>query len=61
VELRLVRQTLRRIEELPTWQRNSVLARSVQAIEKRIAWQEPLSPEHHRDFLLALLKDAERR
>ena len=31
------------------------------ALCARIAWQEPLPPEQHRDFLMALLRDAERR
>ncbi len=61
VELRLVRQTLRRVEELPTWKRKQVLERTAGAIAARIAWQETLDPEHHRDFLMALLRDREGR
>lgn len=61
VELRLVRQTLRRIGELPTWKGREVLERTVQALCTRIGWDEPLEPEQHRDFLLALLRDADGR
>jgi uncharacterized RDD family membrane protein YckC len=61
VELRLVRQTLRRADELPTWKRVQVLERTVQAIRQRIGWQDELEAEHHRDFLLALLRDVEGR
>lgn len=61
VELRLVRQTLRRLDELPTWKADQILARTVQALTRRIEWQEELLPEHNRDFLLALLRDAEGR
>ncbi len=61
VELRLVRQTLRRIDALPTWKRVQVLERTCQAIGKRIGWREPLEPDHYRDFLLALMRDAEGR
>lgn len=61
VELRLVRQTLRRIDELPTWKRKQVLGRTVQALCTRIRWQEPLEEGHQPAFLLALLRDAEGR
>ena len=61
VELRLVRQTLRRVDTLPSWKRTQVLGRTCQAICKRIGWREPLDPDQHRAFLLALLRDAERR
>jgi uncharacterized RDD family membrane protein YckC len=61
VELRLARQTLRRVDELPTWKAKEVLVRAAQALATRIGWQEPLEAEDHRDFLLALLRDAEGR
>lgn len=61
VELRLVRQTLRRMDELPTWRAREVLARTTDAVTRRIGWSEPLEPGDRRDFLLALLRDAERR
>lgn len=61
VELRLVRQTLRRLDQLPRWKARQVLERTTGALCARIGWHEPLEPEHHRDFLLALLRDAEGR
>jgi hypothetical protein len=61
VELRLVRQTLRRMDELPTWRAREVLARTTEAVTRRIGWSEPLAPAARRDFLMALLRDAERR
>lgn len=60
VELRLVRQTLRRIDELPTWKAKQVLERSVEALCTRIGWQEPLEPGDRRAFLMAVLRDASR-
>ena len=60
VELRLVRQTLRRIDELPTWKAKEVLGRTVGALCTRTGWQEPLEPGDRREFLMALLRDAER-
>jgi uncharacterized RDD family membrane protein YckC len=60
VELRLVRQTLRRIDELPSWKVKEVLGRTVGALCTRIGWQEPLEPGDRREFLMALLRDADR-
>jgi len=60
VELRLVRQTLRRIDELPTWKAREVLERTTQALCTRLGWQEPIEASEQRDFLLALLRDADR-
>lgn len=61
VELRLLRQSLRRVDELPRWKAGQVLERTARALCTRIGWHEPLDPAHHRDFLLALLRDAEGR
>ncbi len=61
VEPRLVRQTLRRIDELPTWKAKEVLGRTVRALCTRIGWQESLEPGDRREFLMALLRDADRR
>jgi uncharacterized RDD family membrane protein YckC len=61
VELRLARQTLRRVGELPSWKAKEVLARAAQALATRIGWQEPLEAADHRDFLMALLRDADGR
>ena len=60
IELRLVRQTLRRMEQLPSWKARKVLARTTQAICTRVGWHEPLEVGEQRDFLLTLLRDAER-
>ena len=60
LELRLVRQTLRRLDELPTWKAREVLGRTVAALSARIGWQEPLEPRDWREFLVSLLRDAER-
>jgi len=61
LELRLARQTLRRLDELPTWKASQVLSRSVAALCVRIGWQPPLEARDRREFLMALLRDAERR
>jgi uncharacterized RDD family membrane protein YckC len=61
VELRLVRQTLRRVDELPTWKARQVLDRTTQAVCTRIGWEDPLEDRERRDFLLALLEDADGR
>ncbi len=61
VELRLVRQTLRRLDELPTWRARQVLARTIEALCTRIAWNDALEASDYREFLMALLRDAERR
>jgi uncharacterized RDD family membrane protein YckC len=60
VELRLVRQTLRRLDELPSWKARLVLARTVEALCTRIGWTETLTAGDQREFLIALLRDADR-
>jgi uncharacterized RDD family membrane protein YckC len=61
VELRLARQTLRRIDELPTWKAREVLDRTTRALCTRLDFGESPPPEQQRDFLLTLLEVAEGR
>jgi hypothetical protein len=56
-ELRLVRQTLRRLDELPPQEAAAALARTVEAVCRRIG--HPAVPvEEGREFLRALLRTA---
>jgi uncharacterized RDD family membrane protein YckC len=61
VELRLVRQTLRRLDVLPSWKAREVLDRTATALCSRIGWQGTLPPGDQREFLMALLRDADGR
>jgi hypothetical protein len=59
-ELRLIRQTLRRLPELPDDQARAILDRSVQALTQRIE-HAPVSAAEQKAFLHALLLAVERR
>ena len=59
-ELRLVRQTLRRLPELSEDQARSILDRSVKALTQRIE-HPPVAAEEYEAFLRALLLAVERR
>jgi uncharacterized RDD family membrane protein YckC len=56
-ELRLVRQTLRRLDELPPQEAAAALARTVEAVCRRIG-HPPVPVEEGREFLRALLRTA---
>jgi uncharacterized RDD family membrane protein YckC len=56
----LVRQTLRRLDELPPGAREAALERSVEALRARLGYA-PVAPERRRAFLLALLEAARMR
>lgn len=57
-ELRLLRQTLRRVDDLPPHVAAVALARSVDALARRIG-HDPVPAERARAFLRALLRAAE--
>ncbi|MDX1649749.1 MAG: RDD family protein [Myxococcota bacterium] len=59
-ERRLVRQTLRRLPELPPERAREVAARSADALARRIG-HDPIPPEEGETVLRALLHAAERR
>lgn len=60
VERQLIRRTLRRVEMLSDQDAGPIVARTTQAITRRIGREEVLSPESERDFLIALLQASER-
>jgi uncharacterized RDD family membrane protein YckC len=59
-ELRLARQTLRRLPELVPDQAELALARTVDVLVARLE-HEPVPAEHRKSFLHALIRTAERR
>ncbi len=60
VERQLIRRTLRRVEMLSDEDAGPIVARTTQAITRRIGREEALSPGTERDFLIALLQASER-
>ena len=60
VERRLIRQTLRRLEELPPEQAKGVLERTVEVLTRRMG-RDPIEPGERFAFLQALLLATERR
>ena len=58
-ERRLIRQTLRRLDQLSARRREQVLERAAGALRQRIGLQEEIPARDRRTFLLALLRDTE--
>jgi uncharacterized RDD family membrane protein YckC len=58
-EIRLARQTLRRLEGLPPDRCDEVLARATEALCERMAYLEEVAAHDRRAFLMALLRAAE--
>jgi uncharacterized RDD family membrane protein YckC len=58
-ERRLIRRTLRRAESLSDREAGPILARSTQAITRRIGRDDPIASKQQRDFLLSLLQSSE--
>jgi uncharacterized RDD family membrane protein YckC len=58
-ERRLIRQTLRRLDQLSARRRDQVLERAVGALRRRIGLEEEIPARDRRAFLLALLRDVE--
>ena len=61
VELQLIRQTLRRVEDVHAWQAKKILERTVEALRRRLAVEEEVAEIDRKAFLMALLKDTDRR
>lgn len=55
-ELRLIRQTLRRLESLSTLQREAALARATEALCQRIGRADEVPPAERQAFLIDLLR-----
>lgn len=60
VERQLIRRTLRRVEVLSAAEAGPIVARTTQAIARRIGREEAFTPGTERDFLIALLQASER-
>jgi uncharacterized RDD family membrane protein YckC len=60
VERRLIRRTLRRVEALSDLEAEPIIARTAQAITRRIGREETLPAGSEVDFLIALLQASER-
>jgi len=58
-ERRLIRQTLRRLDQLDARQREDVLERAAEVLRRRIGLEEQIAVDERRAFLLALLRDSE--
>jgi uncharacterized RDD family membrane protein YckC len=58
-ERRLIRQTLRRLDQLSARRREQVLERAAGALRQRIGLEEEIPARDRRAFLLALLRDTE--
>jgi uncharacterized RDD family membrane protein YckC len=60
-ERALLRQTLRRLEDLPAEREAEVLARAVEVLRARLQYGDEVPPAEHRAFLRALLDTSTRR
>ena len=58
-EVRLIRQTLRRLESLSEHRQAEVLGRATQVLCERIEYVEEVPPQSRRGFLVALLRASE--
>ncbi len=61
VEQRLIRQTLRRVDELPAGERARVMRRTVDALRTRMDYPEAIDEAEWRGFLVAILRDTQGR
>ena len=58
-EVRLIRQTLRRLEALSRPRQQEVLARATELLCERMQYPEDVPPQSRRAFLVALLRATE--